>query len=102
MITPGEVYEELADEQLARPGVSLGRALQNEVLKVNGKIFAFLNRDRLVVKLPRARAAAMIDVGEAVAFESGGRPMKEWVAVGTVDRDHWRALMADARGYVGG
>jgi hypothetical protein len=102
MTTPGEVYDELASEQLARPGVSLGRALQNEVLKVNGKIFAFLNRDRLVVKLPRARAVEMIDSGEAVAFESGGRPMKEWVALEAVDRDHWRELITDARGYVGG
>ena len=58
MNEPGDVYDELATEQLARPGVTLGRALQNEVLKVNGKIFAFLNRDRLVVKLPRERAAA--------------------------------------------
>ena len=102
MNEPGDVYDELATEQLARPGVTLGRALQNEVLKVNGKIFAFLNRDRLVVKLPRERAAAMVAAAEAVVFESGGRPMKEWVAVGEVDRDRWRQLMADARGYVGG
>jgi len=102
MTTPEDVYDELATEQLARPGVTLGRALQNEVLKINGKIFAFLNRDRLVVKLPRDRAATMVEAGDAVPFESGGRVMKEWVAVGDLDPDRWRQLMTDARGYVGG
>jgi len=96
------VYDALVAAWLGEAGVTLGRALQNEVLKVNNKIFAFLSRDRLVVKLPAARAAAMVTAGEAEVFESGGRRLKEWVAVPAVDPDRWQALMADAHGYVGG
>lgn len=85
--------------------MSLGRALHNEVLKVNGKIFAFLRHDRLVVKLPAPQARALVAANEAVPFESGGRRMKEWVAVelpaAPADHGLWRQLMADAMGYVG-
>jgi hypothetical protein len=99
-----EVYDELAAEHLRRPEVSLGRALQNEVLKVNSKIFAFLRHGRLVVKLPAPQARALVAAGEAVPFESGGRRMKEWVAVelpsAPADYSLWRELMADASGYV--
>jgi hypothetical protein len=44
----------------------------------------------------------MVAAGEAAVFESGGRPMKEWVAVAAVDPARWRALMSDAHAYVAG
>jgi hypothetical protein len=97
------LYEELAAEELQRPGVSVGRALRNEVLKVNDKIFAFVNGGRLVVKLPADRVAAMVGAGDGEPFESGGRRMKEWVAVHpSSDPALWRGLMADAREFVAG
>jgi hypothetical protein len=98
-----EQYDELATEWLGRPGVSLGRSLRNETLTVGGKIFAFLKDERLVVKLPAARVAALLAEGAGVPFESGGRRMKEWVAVPAATHPgHWRELMAEANGYVGG
>jgi hypothetical protein len=97
-----ETYDELVAEHLTRPGVSLGRALQNDVLKVNDKIFAFLKDGRLVVKLPAARASAMVASGEATVFHSGGRPMREWVSVPLAPAGVWRELMAEASGYVDG
>jgi hypothetical protein len=100
-----EVFDGLAAEQLTAPGVTKGRGLSNEVLKVNNKIFAFVNDGRLVVKLPAARCAALLADGQAVPFTSGGRTMKEWVAVGLPavaggDKT-WRDLMAEANAYVG-
>jgi hypothetical protein len=94
-----ELYEDLAEEQLRAPEVSLGRALSNNVLKANGKIFAFLKGDRLVVKLPAARCGMLLAAG-AVPFESGGRKMKEWVAV--ADQAGWPDLMDEARIHVAG
>jgi hypothetical protein len=99
-----ELYNELASEYLQRPGVTIGRALQNDVLKVDGKIFAFLRSTRLVVKLPAKQAATLVAEGRAIPFESGGRTMKEWVAVeppGGPGGDSWRRLMSDAIDYVG-
>lgn len=94
------LYDALAAEQLERPKVTIGRALQNDVLKVDEKIFAFLKDERLVVKLPAAQAARLVAAREAVPFESGGRKMKEWVSVGDADEQRWRGLIDDARAYV--
>ncbi len=94
-------YDELAATYLGRPDVTVGRALQNDVLNVNGKIFAFLSKDRLVVKVPAAQAGELVASARAEPFRSGGRTMKEWVAVEPSDGD-WRQLMGDAYEYVGG
>lgn len=99
-----EIYDELAAEYLRMPEVSVGRSLQSDVLKINGKMFAFLKGDRLVVKLPAARAAGLVADGAAVPFESGGRPMREWVAVSmptpAAGEGRWRDLMDEASRYV--
>ncbi len=97
-----ELFAELAAELVRRPEVSLGRALQNEVLKVDDKIFAFVREDHLVVKLPATQATGLVDAGDAAPFESGGRVMKEWVAVPPAPRECWRQLLGDALSYVGG
>jgi hypothetical protein len=97
------VFEQLADEWLAAPNVTMGRSLSNEVLKVDNKIFAFVNDGRLVVKLPSARCKSMVAEGAATPFTSGGRTMKEWVAVPLppAGAQAWRALMTDANAFVG-
>lgn len=99
-LDPREVYDRLARDQLRRPDVGLGRSLRSETLTVRGKMFAFLGQDdRLVVKLPAIRAAALVAAGDAAVFESGGRRMKEWVAVALPG--DWPALMEEARAHVG-
>ncbi|MDQ1709041.1 MAG: hypothetical protein QOG49_426 [Frankiaceae bacterium] len=99
------VYDGLAAEQQADGDVTIGRALSNDVLKVNNKIFAFTNGGRLVVKLPADRCVALVASGAAAPFTSGGRTMKEWVAValpGSRAKKVWGDLVADAKTYVGG
>ena len=95
-------FDELAKAHLGEPGVSPGRMMNSEGLKVHGKFFALVSRERLVLKVPADQAAALVATGDAVPFEpSPGRQMKEWVALTwPADLDHWRRLMADARGYV--
>jgi hypothetical protein len=98
--TPKAVYDALAAEQLREHGVTVGRALQNDVLKVHDKIFAFLKAERLVVKIPAAHVAALIADGEAIPFATGGRTMKEWAAVLFTNAERWHTLMNGARAYV--
>jgi uncharacterized protein YndB with AHSA1/START domain len=102
--TPAELFDQLVAEHLGEPHVRMGRALRKDVLQVNGKTAAFVTRDRLVVKLPAPVAAAMVTAGQAVAFESGGRPTREWVSVPAptmpAGLDRWRQLIADARAYI--
>lgn len=99
-MTAQALFDEVAAEYLSRRDVSVGRMLRSDGLKVNGKVFALLVDDRLVVKVPAKEASALVAAGEAEAFQSGGgRTMREWVSVAP-DRDAWRRLMADAVAYV--
>lgn len=76
MPTPPGPLPEARSEAAA--GVSIGRALQNEGLRIHGKIFAFLKDDRLVVKLPAARVRTLIEAGDAtsvcLSFHPGIEP----------------------------
>jgi hypothetical protein len=89
-----------------RPGVAppdpTRRAFGADALTVQGSIFAMLRDAALVVKLPAARVTALIAGGDGAPFGAGrGRPMREWVAIGTVDPDSWRALAEEALIFVG-
>jgi TfoX/Sxy family transcriptional regulator of competence genes len=74
-------------------------------LKVKGKIFAMVSSsDEFVVKLPRARAAELVESGVGAFFEPGpGRLMKEWLAM-RAESEHpsWLELAREARAFVGG
>ena len=70
-------------------------------LRTGDKIFAMLVRDRLVVKLPRARVDALVAAGSAERFDPGhGRPMKEWASVDAAAPEDWNELATEAREFV--
>jgi hypothetical protein len=99
------IYDELTAAMLARPGVTLGRILHREALTVGAKVFAFLTRNRLVVKVPEARVAELIAAGTASHLAMPGRVMREWIEVPpaaepAATRRTWRALMKEAADYV--
>jgi hypothetical protein len=70
-------------------------------LKVAGKIFAMLSRDRFVVKLPWERVDELVAAGQGEPFTSGGRTMKEWLVV-TGARQSWLKLAREACAFVSG
>jgi TfoX/Sxy family transcriptional regulator of competence genes len=98
-----EVFDQLAAEQLRRPGVSRRRMFGRDGLKVEGKFFAFLDCDQLVVKLPAATAEGLIRAGEAFTTKMSPT-MRSWVSVPvsnpTAAASQWRPLMADAYAHV--
>jgi hypothetical protein len=49
----------------------------------------------LVVKLPRARVAALIADGTGKPFAPAGRTFGEWVSVPKPDRTFWRKLLRE-------
>jgi len=80
--TPEDAFEALALALLGDPEVSEGTGFgSNPGLRVRGKIFAMLNRGRLVLKLPAARCAELVSGGRAEFFQTGGRSMREWVTI---------------------
>lgn len=72
----------------------------DNVLNVNGKIFAMLVTGKLVAKLPRARVDELVSGGIGERFDPGhGRVMNEWVAVGA-GRAPWVGLAKEAYHFV--
>lgn len=77
------------------------RAFGATSLKTDGKIFAMLVKDRLVVKLPAARVTALVKSGAGERFDPGhGRIQKEWLALSGDDAAEWRALATESEAYV--
>jgi hypothetical protein len=83
------------------PGVERGTNWRSDGLRINGKIFAMEADGDLVVKLPAARCAELVDAGQARPFEAGGRKMREWVRVGADRGDDWVSLADEAFAFVG-
>jgi hypothetical protein len=97
-----DVFDDLAADYAGCPGVAVGRVWHHDGLKVDGKIFAMVVRERLVIKVPAPDAAALVEAGDGVAFEPRpGRKMREWVVLEAVDAEVWRPLVAAAYRYVG-
>ena len=79
-----------------------GRSFGSNGLKVEGRIFAMGVRGNLVVKLPKARVAALVEAGHGEAFDPGhGRKMKEWVVI-EGDQPSWLELAREAYAFVKG
>jgi hypothetical protein len=79
------------------------RAFGSTSLKTDGKIFAMLVKDRLVVKLDRHRVDALVASGDGERFDPGhGRLMKEWLAVESTSAAVWLAVASEAEAFVAG
>jgi hypothetical protein len=108
-MTPEERFQAVVDAFGGEPDVTppldapgAERRFGGAALKVNGKIFAMLVRDRFVLKLPRERVAALIAAGDGEPFDTGpGRVMKEWVALSPASGQEWQALARQAKAFVG-
>ncbi len=77
------------------------RAFGATSLKTDGKIFAMLVKERLVVKLPAGRIEVLVGEGVGERFDPGhGRIQKEWLAVLGADAAQWRALADESEAFV--
>ena len=84
------------------PGEPGRRGFGSSALKVNGSIFAMLTGGHLVVKLPAARVAELIEQGAGEAFSAGkATPMKEWLTVTSSDEQTWQQMAGEALAFVG-
>ncbi len=72
-----------------------------DALRVNGKIFAALTRKHhLLLKLPPARVAQLVENGRAERFASGGRVMNDWITLTPQQASEWTPLADEARAFV--
>jgi hypothetical protein len=96
------MFEAIVARFDGEPDVELGTNFRSPGLRVRRKIFAMLVDGDLVVKLPADRCAALVAAGRGRPFRSGGRDLREWVAVGDDHADEWLGLAEDAHAFVGG
>jgi hypothetical protein len=104
----GDRYARLVDtltrseRDVAHPtaGSETSRGFGAGALKVDGRIFAMLSRDRLVVKLPRARVDELLAAGRGERFDPGhGRLMREWLHLFEGEGDDWESLAREALAF---
>jgi hypothetical protein len=90
----------VADAFLAPASSKQTKGFGSNALKVRGRIFAMLVKDRLVVKLPRERVDELVrgELGER--FDPGhGRRMREWFSLHDAGLS-WVDLAKDAHDFV--
>jgi len=102
-----ERWKALVETMLARPATTYGndsgpeQAFGSTSLKTNGKIFAMLVKDRLVVKLDRRRVDELVTAGTGEQFDPGhGRLMKEWLSVDPTSDERWLELATESEAFV--
>lgn len=103
-----DVYERVCQALLAEPNVTRESSdgqrrggFGSSALKVDGRIFALLSGGHLVVKLPRHEVDALVTLGEGERFAAGkGRPMREWLVVGSQSEYQWLRFAREALAFV--
>jgi TfoX/Sxy family transcriptional regulator of competence genes len=100
-------FADLVEQFAGETGVELPREgsprrFGSDALTVDGSIFAMLTRGELVVKLPAARVAELVEKGDGRPFTAGkDRPMREWVVVTGDDPHEWYELAREALRFLG-
>jgi hypothetical protein len=85
----------------SEPTKGARRSFGSTSLKANGKIFAMLVKDRLVVKLPATRVDELIGQGAGERFDPGhGRVQKEWLSVASGEPERWLELASESEAFV--
>jgi TfoX/Sxy family transcriptional regulator of competence genes len=105
-----EQFTALVDQMIATSEATFGgdestgarRMFGSTSIKTGGKMFAFFNKDRLVVKLPASRVTELVETGKGRPYDPGdGRIMREWVAVVSESAEDWLTLATEAEAFVG-
>ncbi|MET1051842.1 MAG: hypothetical protein ABWX65_04300 [Mycetocola sp.] len=77
-----QALQRIATELEQFAPVEVGTMFRSPGIRTGSTIVAFLgSADRLIVKLPRARAVELVERGRVEFVTMGARTMREWVAV---------------------
>jgi hypothetical protein len=98
-----EVFWDLINELQHEDGrVEEGTIMGGRCVRVSDEFLALVDfkGSGLVVKLPRARVARLIEEGIGHEFAPAGKVFKEWVSVPIVDVALWAALLREGVAFV--
>jgi hypothetical protein len=94
-------FEPIAKAFLKQEGVAEKKMFGTTALTIQGKVFAFPWKGKLVLKLSKGRVAEMVASKKGVYFDPGhGRISKEWVTVEPKLSGQWHSLAVEAKEFV--
>jgi hypothetical protein len=94
---------------VAEPFLGSGRLIEGTMMgqqclrvTANDQFVATVHREtgNLVVKLPKARVAELIDAGEGLSFAPATKVFKEWVAIPVFNEARWTSLIHESVDFV--
>lgn len=92
---------------VAQPFLAGGKAQEGELMRSScirvGKEFLAMPEYRtgdLIVKLPKARVAELIETGDGLPFAPAKKVFSEWVQVPARDESLWTALLDEGYEFV--
>lgn len=101
-----ETFWELAEPHLGSGRLVEGTMMGHQCLRsaaTNGFVATVARMTgNVVVKLPKARVAELIDEGRGLAFAPAGKVFKEWVELPDLDEDAWETLLDEAIEFIDG
>ena len=82
-----DLYDELTDDLLYDPAIGRATMMGCPCVRLAGRFLASYDNKAgcLVVKLPRARVAELVDDGHGDPFAPAGKVTRKWVSIPTVD-----------------
>ena len=103
-MTAEELFWRLAAELCVDdPRIVEGTIMNGRCLRVGKEFLALVDYkgSGLVVKLPKARVAKLIESGAGQPFAPAGRVFREWLSVPKPDRRRWLALLREGVAFLG-
>jgi hypothetical protein len=101
-----EQFWELAEPHLASGRLIEGTMMGHQCLRTaatNGFVATVTRRSgNVVVKLPKARVAELIQQGVGEPFAPAGKVFREWVELLSVDEATWATLLAESISFADG
>ena len=100
-----EAFWDVAEPFLGAGDLVEGTMMGHQCLRsAKGGFVATVERETgaLVVKLPKARVAELIEDGDGESFAPAGKVFKEWVAIPSFDEAQWTELINESMAFVDG
>lgn len=101
---PQKLFWSLADELYKEDSrVAEDTIMNARCLRVGKEFLALVDYkgSGLVVKLPKARVAELIEAGKGQPFGPGAKIFKEWLSVPKANRKTWLMLLREGIEFVG-
>ncbi len=98
-----DLFWQLAEDYLARPGCTRGTMMGFPCLRRDEAFFACVHKDgqSLIVKMSRDQVAAVVEAGDGLPFAPAGKVFKEWAAIPVDLHPSWQERLEAAWNFAG-